>query len=132
MPHRIALQLVEAARQMADRPVELTLEPEELGRVRMTLTTGDGAMTVGLTTERAETADLLRRHIETLAQEFRQLGYRDVTFEFAGGRGGNGATPERDAPGHNDAAATESETPTEDGAEAPARLHLSDRMDLRL
>ena len=98
----VARQLADVARQMPDRPVELTLNPEELGRVRLTFTLTDGGINVAVLTERGETMDLLRRHIETLAQEFRDMGYSDVGFQFSqnsqgssDGGGGGGTTEHR-------------------------------------
>ena len=128
LPRQIAVQLMDAMRGNPDRPVELVLEPAELGRVRMAMTGGDGTMQVSLTIERMETADLLRRHIETLAQEFRQLGYRDVSFRFSGeGASSNG--------GQGFASGTASdglfEVAEPDGP-SPVRLVLGDRMDIRL
>lgn len=87
-----AMQMAQqAARQMAvsivplpEGPVEIKLSPEELGRVRMTVSVIDGAIAVAVQAERVETADLLRRHIETLAREFRDLGYDQSSFSFGG------------------------------------------------
>lgn len=115
---------------MPNGPVELTLDPEELGRVRMTLSGTDMSMTVTLVTERAETSDLMRRHIEVLAQEFRQLGYRDVSFNFAGRDPDGQAEGGRTA--HPSGKADEPpETPAET-AVAPYLRPGSDRMDIRL
>jgi len=80
----VAQQLAEVARQIPDRPIELTLNPEELGRVRLTFTMSEMGINVVVITERGETMDLLRRHIEILAQEFRNMGYKDVSFDFSG------------------------------------------------
>ncbi|MDJ0627381.1 MAG: flagellar hook-length control protein FliK [Rhodobacter sp.] len=127
----VAFQLAEAARHLPDRPVEITLNPEELGRVRMTLTLSDTAMTVSLLVERGETAELLRRNIEGLAQEFRALGYRDVAFEFSGeGRGSDGqagAQTDNPVPHTPDPA----KLPDED-TPAPLRIDVSGRVDIRL
>ena len=72
--------------EMADRHgVELTLAPEELGRIRLTLQGSDGRMTVTVHADRAETLDLLRRNIDMLAQDFRDLGYAHTSFAFGGG-----------------------------------------------
>jgi flagellar hook-length control protein FliK len=46
-------------------------------------------MAVTITTERAETQDLMRRHIDMLAQEMRELGYKNVGFSFEGRGGGD-------------------------------------------
>lgn len=63
---------------------EIALNPEELGRVRLSMTAVDQTITLNLQAERPETADLLRRHIDTLAQEFRALGYDNIAFSFGG------------------------------------------------
>ena len=75
LTRNVATQLIEVARALPDRPVEITLNPEELGKLRMTVMTSEGAISVSLLAERAETTELLRRHIEILSQEFQALGY---------------------------------------------------------
>ncbi len=82
LPRHVALQLADVAKTMPDRPVELTLSPEELGRLRLTFTGDLSAMTVSVNVERPETLDLMRRHIDMLAQEMRDIGYGEVTFSF--------------------------------------------------
>ena len=82
LPAGLGHRLAEAVSQFPDRPVEITLSPEELGRVRLTLTTHDGALTMMIQADRPETLDLLRRNIDSLAQDFRDLGYQDLTFSF--------------------------------------------------
>jgi hypothetical protein len=82
-PRAVAAQLAEAF--VATRPdgtVEVGLRPEELGRVRMILTPDGGGMTVTLAAERPETLDLMRRTIDTLASDLRDLGYTGLTFRF--------------------------------------------------
>jgi flagellar hook-length control protein FliK len=82
-------QLTVAVKQSHDGRVELTLSPAELGRVRMTLLTGEIGITVAIRADRDDTLDLFRRNSEALAQEFRQMGYGSVGFEFSsGGRSG--------------------------------------------
>ncbi|MCB2115616.1 MAG: flagellar hook-length control protein FliK [Rhodobacteraceae bacterium] len=85
LPPGTGHRLAEAVAQFPDRPVEVTLTPEELGRVRMTLTAQDAGLVMTVEADRRETLDLLRRHIESLAQDFRDLGFRDVDFRFSGG-----------------------------------------------
>jgi hypothetical protein len=74
--------LAHAVSQFTDRPVEVTLSPEELGRVRMTLVTHDGNLTMVIQADRPDTLDLLRRHIDSLAQDFRNMGFNDLNFSF--------------------------------------------------
>lgn len=96
LPRHIALQLAEVAKSMPDRPVELTLRPEELGRLRMTFSGDITAMAVSVSVERPETLDLMRRHIDILAQEMRDIGYGEVSFSFE--QSGSG---QQENPGEN-------------------------------
>ncbi|MDJ0825618.1 MAG: flagellar hook-length control protein FliK [Rhodobacter sp.] len=127
-----ALQIAEAARHLPDRPVEITLNPEELGRVRMTLSAADDAIVVTLAVERGETADLLRRHIETLAQEFRSLGYRDISFEFGGGHGGAGMDNPADQESQAKDQGSGIDPAPADPGPAPLRIDLGGRVDMRI
>ncbi len=87
LPRGLGTHLAEAVSRFPDRPVELTLAPEELGRVRLTLSTTDAGLSMTILADRPETLDLLRRHIDQLAQDFRELGYADVAFSFGEKRG---------------------------------------------
>lgn len=90
----IAQQIAVSVTNTGGRITEISLNPEELGRVRMTMSAADGAMTLHLSAERPETQDLLRRHIEVLAQEFRELGYTSIDFSFGSqGKGADDAKP---------------------------------------
>jgi len=90
---QVAQQLIEVANLAPNCPVEIALNPEELGRVRMTLHPSDGGMQVSLVADRPETTELLRRNIEMLANEFRELGYTSISFTFSGSDSGrDGAT----------------------------------------
>jgi hypothetical protein len=108
----VAQQIAVSVTQSVGQPTEIALNPEELGRVRMSMASHEGALVVHIIAERPETTDLLRRHIDTLAQEFRNLGYSDISFDFGGDRAnhpGNGnANP---TPGHPDDVEEAPETP---------------------
>ncbi len=80
----VAQQLAVAVQKNPNGVTELVLNPEELGRVKLSMVTHDGVLSMTITTERPETQDLMRRHIETLAQELRELGFEDVGFSFRG------------------------------------------------
>lgn len=84
LPPHIARQLADVVAQMPNRPVEITLSPEVLGRVRLTLKVSDTGVVVNLLAERPETLDLMRRHIDQLGQDFKALGYDDIAFSFSG------------------------------------------------
>ena len=64
------------------KTTEISLNPEELGRVRLSLTAADGGITLNIVAERPETQDLMRRHIDQLTQQFRELGYGTISFSF--------------------------------------------------
>lgn len=83
-PH-VARQLVDVMAQATQRPVEITLSPHELGRVRMSVHSDDGVITVNIIAERADTLDLMRRHIDQLGQSFRAMGYESISFAFGQG-----------------------------------------------
>ena len=101
-------QILPALQRSTGGRVELTLSPAELGRVEITLQGRDGGMSVSLNAERPETLELLRRHIELLAADMRQLGMTDLSFSF--GRESTG-----------DSAPEEGEEVANDGGEARAR-----------
>ncbi|ALG88988.1 MULTISPECIES: flagellar hook-length control protein FliK [Actibacterium] len=127
-PAAVTSQLVEVIRQAPDGPVELTLRPEELGRLRITLTPQESGMIVSIQAERGETGDLLRRHIDLLDQELSDLGYTDIRFDFGQG------TPRRDTP-RNTAPALEGTPPGPGPAQAdqtPARRRTMGVLDIRI
>lgn len=76
-------QLTAAVAHTDGRPIEVTLSPDELGKVRMTFAATDGALSLFLVADRPQTLDLMRRNIDQLAQEFRDLGYQNLNFSFA-------------------------------------------------
>ena len=80
---QMSVHLAEVISRGPDRAVDIALNPEELGRLRLSMVTVDGSLTLAITAERGETLDLIRRHIGQLEQEFRDLGYRDINFSFS-------------------------------------------------
>ncbi|MEO3413239.1 flagellar hook-length control protein FliK [Roseovarius sp. CAU 1744] len=83
LPRNIAVQIAQAMRHGGtEKPMELVLSPAELGRVRISMQALDGAMTVHVVAERPETLDLMRRHIDLLAQEFHDIGFGTAEFAF--------------------------------------------------
>jgi hypothetical protein len=83
--------IAEAAHQINRGTVEVTLTPEDLGQVRLTIKSHDAnGATVILQADRPETLDLMRRHVELLAQDMRDLGYEELSFTFQDRQQGNG------------------------------------------
>ena len=79
---RPATQGIEILVRHPDKLVEISLNPEELGRVRMAMSRTEHGMTVAIMAERPEALDLMRRHIDQLTAEFHRLGYTNIGFSF--------------------------------------------------
>jgi flagellar hook-length control protein FliK len=103
-PRLVAMQIAEVVRASGERAVELRLQPEELGRVQLTMSQdATGTLTVSLNVERPETLDLLRRNIDLLSADLHDLGYESIDFSFQG----DGADTQKDArPERGDGPAT--------------------------
>ncbi|WP_165352814.1 flagellar hook-length control protein FliK [Loktanella sp. IMCC34160] len=93
---QVASQIAVAAQ--SDGSTEIALDPVELGKVKLRLTGSEHGMSVLIIAERPETADLMRRHVEMLAQEFRDLGYSDLQFQFESGGEHKREADQSDAP----------------------------------
>lgn len=90
----VVTQLVQAAKSAVDGMFEVRLSPEELGRVRLVMTSGDVGMTVQIAAERPETLDLIRRNIDLLAADLLKQGFADLNFSFTqDGSTGNSDVP---------------------------------------
>jgi len=125
----IAHQLALNISHQPGREVEITLSPDELGKVRMTVSAADGALTLSLTADRGDTLDLLRRHIDQLAQDFRDLGFDRLNFSFSQGR--NDTAPDaKDWPTGGGADPPDTAPPKQ--ATPPLAATLSGGLDLRL
>ncbi|MCU9849959.1 flagellar hook-length control protein FliK [Defluviimonas sp. WL0024] len=98
LPPGLGHRLADAITNFPDGAVELTLSPEELGRVRISMSSQDGALTLNVQADRPETVELLRRHIDILAQDFRELGFSNLAFSFGHGQDRPVAT-QRDSEG---------------------------------
>ncbi|MGJ8543960.1 MAG: flagellar hook-length control protein FliK [Sulfitobacter sp.] len=132
LPAATLRQIAQVLQNQPGRPVELSLNPEELGRLRLSITTTDQGVTVNILAERSETLDLLRRNIDLLGQELRQIGYDSVAFSFGGGQ----SAPDQDTEGSsNSSAPTPLDTPVEIALEPsaqPARIAAQSGVDIRL
>jgi hypothetical protein len=87
-----AQQIAEAVRQgqaQGRGALEVALQPEDLGRVRLSFTAAEAGLTVTVQAERPETLEMLRRHIDLLGTDLRERGFGDVSFEFGRQNGGD-------------------------------------------
>jgi hypothetical protein len=90
-----AVQIAQIVQHAGNGTVELTLSPEELGRVRISMSSEQGTLAVTLQVDRPETLDMIRRHIDMFAEELRRLGHGSVGFSFQQGSAGFGGQPPR-------------------------------------
>ena len=134
-PHAkpLAATLIEHARNGGTESVELALAPDELGRLRMSMQAEGDVMRVLLSAERPETIDLLRRHADHLAQEFRQAGFSGATLSFGQWGAGGAAHPQAQAQATPPAAPAPvaGPSPTQPTPRAPAVAGVGG-LDLRL
>ncbi|WP_170479302.1 flagellar hook-length control protein FliK [Ruegeria arenilitoris] len=63
--------------------VEIALNPEELGRVSISMGGREDGFYLMISAERPETLDLMRRHIGVLSAEFQKLGLGDLSFDLS-------------------------------------------------
>ncbi|MCG6882576.1 MAG: flagellar hook-length control protein FliK [Silicimonas sp.] len=128
----VVTQIVQSVtRSQASNVIEVRLQPEELGRVRLTLTPSDSGIAVQIVAERTETLDLLRRNIDLLAEDLNRRGFSDLDFSFEGGS----TSPDRDFEHQADA----EEGPTQESLHLAAvepttrnTVSHSGRLDIRL
>ncbi len=93
-PPPVPLQVAQAVTASGGAVTELTLAPEELGRVRIDLRSDGDRLTMVVSAERPETLDLLRRHSDQLVQDLRGSGHQglDLSFSRWTGQGGDQRT----------------------------------------
>lgn len=128
------LQVSAAIQAQTERAYDIHLSPAELGKVRISLSPSDAGITVSILADRPETLDLLRRHADLLAQDFRDMGYESATFSFgaesqgenSGDQGQSGSDPSL-MPGQPDRVDQEQVI-----TEPVNRRSGSGRMDLRI
>ena len=82
LPRHLARQIANALMAGPERVAELTLSPAELGKVRISLVTGETGVIVTILADRHETLELMRRHADLLAQDFSDIGFGSAEFQF--------------------------------------------------
>lgn len=78
----VVQQIAAALSQSSGQSTQIALNPEELGRVRISVVSSEAGLVVNIVAERPETADMMRRNIDSLLQDFSDLGYENPTFDF--------------------------------------------------
>jgi len=80
VPRHAAQQISASVQILADDTAEVSLNPEELGRVRIAISTLETGVLIALTAERGETVEMLRRHESDLETAFRDMGHTNIAF----------------------------------------------------
>jgi len=126
-PARVVSQVVDVIHNTTESALEVTLKPEELGKVRLTFLPSETGLHVTVLADRPETLDLMRRHFDLLESELRALGYEGVSLSFGEGE----ARSEADQ--NNQPASSVSETAAE-VASLPevTSYHLTAGLDIRI
>jgi flagellar hook-length control protein FliK len=128
----IAVQIAQVASAGADRAVEITLNPVELGKVRLTLSSQETGMNFHVFADRAETVDLMRRNAAILEAEFQELGFLDVTFSFSQGDDSSLDDQSNTEREWNIEIETNEKADSRPSAGSGDRMALGDGLDLRL
>ncbi|WP_281992854.1 flagellar hook-length control protein FliK [Sulfitobacter geojensis] len=132
LPQHVARQIAEAMQNMPNRPVEISLNPEELGRVRLALTASETGLVVNVLAERQETVDLMRRHIANLESAFQDIGYNHIAFSFTGGNQSQTEAGDDSAPTKNMTDGMEFDASTPNATQITLTAGPSAGLDIRL
>ncbi len=82
LPPRLGADLIALTKSPPHGPVEILLNPEELGHLRFEIHQKADQLRVVLSVERPETMDLLRRNADHLLGEFRAAGFPGASLSF--------------------------------------------------
>ena len=130
----VAQQVAVALHKSGDKPVEIALNPPELGRVRLVMAASETGVVVQVLAERSDTLDLMRRNIDDLGRALSDLGYEDIAFSFGQGNSNPDHAPDEDDDRNATHLALLSDAPATDAPAQPT-AHLAiapDGVDIRL
>ncbi|PTX57585.1 flagellar hook-length control protein FliK [Litoreibacter ponti] len=102
LPQSIGQQISLALEGSKKNDVEIRLEPEELGKIRIILSNRESGMTVAVFAEKAETLELMRRNSDALAEGMTDAGFDGADLQFGHGKTENQDSAEDTAIGPSD------------------------------
>ena len=84
LPAPVTNQILETiqARMVTEKSIEITLNPSELGRLKLSLSPAENGLIVNILAERAETLEIIKRNLSDLEQAFREQGHEKTEFSF--------------------------------------------------
>ena len=111
LPAHVPVQISQAIGNATGPVTEITLAPEELGNLRIEVSTEGDRVSLTLLAERPDTLDLLRRHADRLIAEFRAAGFSEMNLGFGNLGSREGASEHHPAgpPDHNSGTASDPE-----------------------
>lgn len=127
IPRHLAAQLQEVIRAMPDRPIDISLRPEELGRVRLSIAASEAGVTLNVLAERPDTLDLMRRHADALVRELTDLGFASVNLAFE--QGTESGFGDDDSSGEGSGSTTHLSLDAADDAENSTAIALNSGLD---
>jgi hypothetical protein len=92
----IAEQIKTHARAEKPSAIELTLTPDDLGKIRLYMTPDGDKIRIFVHADRPETLELIRRNTESFSADLRQAGYSNASFSFSGSNGRQPAQQDRE------------------------------------
>jgi len=81
--HQITAQITAEAGAATGRDIEVRLDPEELGRIRITVHPREAGLFIALAVERPETLELLRRNADELMANLQEFDLSGATLDFS-------------------------------------------------
>ena len=124
---QISAKIVEAVPAAADGPIEIILDPEELGKLRMQITRSEAGWTLHVAIERPETLEFMRRHLETLQKDLVSVGYEALSLQL-----GSGQNDRAGAQGQSGTMSGQSDTVDDGVAQTITTIAISDGLDIRV
>ncbi len=87
---QVFAQIMVAVEQAKTNDIEITLDPEDLGKVRIVLSPKEGGYDITVIASREQTLDMMRKFGSDLSASFAALGYghTDLNFESSGDESG--------------------------------------------
>ncbi len=124
-------QIAEAVRGRQNGLVEVSLSPEELGRVKIALHRTDSGIQIVVMADRDDTMSLLRRNGDMLETAFRELDMGEVDISFGRNDRGQSRAVENAGPGEAEPIAGPAAIETATTEPIRTRTGL-DRLDMKI
>jgi hypothetical protein len=123
--------MADALPRVADTALEITLRPEELGRIRLTLVAAETGNVLHVAAERPETLELVRRNLGLLTQEFAAQGFGHLDVALGGRQDASPGHVSSDADAEAQPAIPDSDTPANSRPDK-GLTRLGDTLDIRI